>query len=55
MFGGVGAQSCKCTQFVQFPGIRDCYTCGHLARDHKGLGRISVEGQQVKGLRLLLR
>ena len=44
MSGCVGSEACKCSQFVQVANTRDCYTCGHLAKEHKGLGRVGVEG-----------
>ena len=44
MSGCVGSLACKCSQYVQLANTIDCYTCGHLGRDHKGLGRVAVEG-----------
>lgn len=44
MSGCVGSEACKCTQYVQVAKTNDCYTCGHVAKDHKGLGRVAVEG-----------
>ena len=44
MSGCVGSEACKCSQYVQVPNTFDCYTCGHVGRDHKGLGRVAVEG-----------
>ena len=29
---------------MQVANTIDCYTCGHVAKDHKGLGRVAVEG-----------
>ena len=44
MSGCVGSEACKCSQYVQVANTIDCYTCGHVGRDHKGLGRVAVEG-----------
>ena len=43
--------------FVQVADWRDFYTCGHLAKRQRGLGRVAVEGDLWKviyGLNLLL-
>lgn len=44
MSGCVGSEACKCSQFVQVANTRDCYACGHLAKEQIGLGRVAVEG-----------
>jgi len=43
MSGCVGSEACKCSQFVQVANTRDCYACGHLAKEQIGLGRVAVE------------
>lgn len=45
MSGCIGSAACKCTQYVQIANTSDCYTCGHSAKEHRNLGRISVEGE----------
>lgn len=51
MSGCIGSAACKCTQYVQIANTSDCYTCGHFAKDHRNLGRISVEGEVLNKFR----
>lgn len=51
MSGCIGSAACKCTQYVQIANTSDCYTCGHFAKEHRNLGRISVEGEVLNKFR----
>ena len=51
MSGCIGSAACKCTQYVQIANTSDCYTCGHFAKEHRNLGRISVEGEVLNKYR----
>lgn len=42
--GCTGSDGCQCKQFVKVAYTADCYSCGHLGKHHKNVGRISVEG-----------
>ena len=45
--GCKGAAGCSCKEYAHVVNTDDCYTCGHLPKDHVGLGRVSVSSGEL--------